>query len=156
MSLSVTPHITTKFGGALILDQHGCVSHCFHLSSSSSAYISLTTELNLSLKILYQIPKVCKLLVSLKVDQPRSLASSTSTISTSRCLGERLMTLWTVRSRVLHASLWNTMTMLVLGRSSGYTLFLHLMERQYKDEISKVELNKGKLQTDRFCHLNSL
>lgn len=62
--------------------------------------------------------------------QPRSLASSTIMTSTSKCLGERLMTLWTVRSRVLHASLWNTMTMLVFGRSSVYTLVLQLMENK--------------------------
>lgn len=36
------------------------------------------------------------------------------------------MTEWTVRSSVLHASLWNTMTTLVRGRLSGYSLFLHL------------------------------
>lgn len=39
------------------------------------------------------------------------------------------MTLCTVRKRVLQASLWKTITMLVLGRSSGYTFVLHLKER---------------------------
>lgn len=61
---------------------------------------------------------------------PLSLASSTSRISTSRCLGERLMTLCTVRKRVLQASLWKTITTLVLGRSSGYTFVLHLSEKR--------------------------
>lgn len=39
------------------------------------------------------------------------------------------MTLWTVRSRVLQASLWKTITTLVLGMSSGYTFVLQLMKQ---------------------------
>lgn len=73
--------------------------------------------------------------------RPRSLASSTSTISTSRILGERLMTLCTVRSRVLQASLWNTMTMLVLGRSSGYTLVLQLSTESGRKKVERLRVS---------------
>lgn len=45
------------------------------------------------------------------------------------CRGERFITLWTVRSRVLQASLWNTMTTLVVGRLSAYTFVLHLQTK---------------------------
>lgn len=76
----------------------------------------------------YSISYILYTLLTYTDYKPRSLASSTRIISTSKCLGERLMTLWTVRSSVLHASLWNTMTMLVLGRSSEYTLVLQLTE----------------------------
>ena len=38
------------------------------------------------------------------------------------------MTLWTVRRSVLQASLWKTITTLVVGRLSGYTFVLHLEE----------------------------
>lgn len=65
---------------------------------------------------------------------PLSLASSTSTISSSRCLGDLSITLWTVRSRVVQASLWNTITTLVRGRSSGYTFVLHLENTQSQEE----------------------
>lgn len=64
---------------------------------------------------------------------PRSLASSTRIISSRSVCGERSMTEWTVRSSVLHASLWNTMTTLVRGRLSGYSLFLHL-QRETRGE----------------------
>lgn len=63
---------------------------------------------------------------TLHTHSPLSLASSTSTISSSSCLGDLSMTLWTVRSSVVHASLWNTITTLVRGRSSGYNFVLHL------------------------------
>ena len=33
---------------------------------------------------------------------------------------------WIVLSRVVQASLWKTMTMLVVGSSDGYDLLLHL------------------------------
>jgi hypothetical protein len=57
---------------------------------------------------------------------PRSLASSTRIISFNNDLGERFITLHTVRNSVDHASLWNTITMLVVGNRNGCFLFLHL------------------------------
>lgn len=75
---------------------------------------------------------------------PLSLASSTSTISSSRGLGDLTMTLWTVRSSVVHASLWNTITTLVRGRSSGYTFVLHLQNIKLGNE------NGQNLQTIKF------
>lgn len=47
---------------------------------------------------------------------PSSLASSTRMTSLSRTAGEVCRTLYTVLSRVLQASLWNTMITLVVGR----------------------------------------
>ena len=55
---------------------------------------------------------------------PRSLASSTRITSLSKFLGDRLITDQTVLRSVLHASLWNTITILVSGRYFGYFLFL--------------------------------
>ena len=49
---------------------------------------------------------------------PRSLKSSTSTISAISSGGERFSTLWTVRRREDQPSLWKGMMMLVLGRVS--------------------------------------
>ena len=50
----------------------------------------------------------------------------TRIISSTRWTGERLMMEWIVLSRVVQASLWKTMTMLVVGSSDGYDLLLHL------------------------------
>lgn len=47
---------------------------------------------------------------------PSVLASSTRMISFSSTAGEACRTLYTVRSSVDHASLWKTMTTLVVGR----------------------------------------
>ena len=52
-------------------------------------------------------------------DAPRSLASSTRMISATSSRGDRTMMVHTVRNSVDQASLWNTMTMLVVGSSSG-------------------------------------
>ena len=49
---------------------------------------------------------------------PRSLKSSTSTISAISSGGERFSTLWTVRRREDQPSLWKGMMMLVLGSVS--------------------------------------
>lgn len=70
---------------------------------------------------------------------PLSLASSTSRISFNNSLGDRLIMLCTVLSRVDQASLWNTMTTLVSGSSEfdGYTFLLHLDKRKlytYSDQ----------------------
>jgi len=51
-------------------------------------------------------------------------------ISSTRLIGDRLMMEWIVLSRVVQASLWNTMTMLVVGSSDGYDLLLHLEEKE--------------------------
>lgn len=51
--------------------------------------------------------------------EPRSLASSTNMISSSNSRGERVMMDQTVRNKVVHASLWNTITMLVVGSNFG-------------------------------------
>lgn len=59
---------------------------------------------------------------------PRSLASSTSMISSSSCHGDLFITLQMVRTSVDQASLWKTMTMLVVGNASlGYDFLLHLL-----------------------------
>lgn len=50
---------------------------------------------------------------------PLSLASSTKIISASNSRGERVMMDHTVRSNVDQASLWKTMTILVVGRRPG-------------------------------------
>jgi hypothetical protein len=50
---------------------------------------------------------------------PLSLASSTRIISASNSRGERVMMDHTVRSNVDQASLWKTMTILVVGRRPG-------------------------------------
>lgn len=55
---------------------------------------------------------------------PRSLASSTRMISFNSALGDLFITDQTVLSRVVHASLWKTITILVSGRYLGYFLFL--------------------------------
>lgn len=47
---------------------------------------------------------------------PSTLASSTRMISLSRMAGEVWRTLYTVLSRVVQASLWNTIITLVVGR----------------------------------------
>lgn len=57
---------------------------------------------------------------------PLSLKSSTRMISAMSCGGERLRTLWTVRSRDDQPSLWKGMMMLVVGRSSAYSFVLQL------------------------------
>jgi len=58
------------------------------------------------------------------INIPRSLASSTRMISFSSDLGDLFITDQTVLSKVVHASLWKTITMLVSGRYLGYFLFL--------------------------------
>jgi hypothetical protein len=58
---------------------------------------------------------------------PLVLASSTRRISCSRLRGDLLTTLCTVRRRVDHASLWNTIITVVLGRLlTSIVLFWHL------------------------------
>lgn len=76
---------------------------------------------------------------------PLSLASSTRTISSSSVCGERSITEWTVRSSVVHASLWNTITTLVRGRLSGYNLFLHL-KRVIKNMEKIIKLHAARIQ----------
>lgn len=62
------------------------------------------------------------------------LASSTRMISLSSAAGEACRTLYTVRSSVDHASLWNTMTTLVVGRGGQRLNFwsMHLREGRIK------------------------
>jgi len=58
---------------------------------------------------------------------PLVLASSTRRISSSSLRGDLLTTLCTVRRRVDHASLWNTMITVVVGRLlKSIVLFWHL------------------------------
>lgn len=57
---------------------------------------------------------------------PLSLASSTRIISFKSGLGDLLITLHTVRNKVDQASLWNTITIEVVGNSAGYCFDLHL------------------------------
>lgn len=63
---------------------------------------------------------------------PSVLASSTRMISFSRRAGEACRTLYTVRSSVDQASLWKTMTTLVVGRGGHRLNFwsMHLRERK--------------------------
>ena len=49
------------------------------------------------------------------IHSPLSLASSTKIISFKRARGERFITLQTVRNNVVQASLWNTITIEVVG-----------------------------------------
>lgn len=60
---------------------------------------------------------------------PCSLLSSTNMISFNNVRGDRLMTDQTVLNNVLHASLWNTITMLVSGRYLLYFLVLQPSNR---------------------------
>ena len=57
-------------------------------------------------------------------------------ISLSSAAGEACRTLYTVRSSVDHASLWNTMTTLVVGRGGQRLNFwsMHLREGRIKKE----------------------
>ena len=57
---------------------------------------------------------------------PLSLASSTRIISFKSGRGDLLITLHTVRNKVDQASLWNTITIEVVGNSAGYCFDLHL------------------------------
>lgn len=57
---------------------------------------------------------------------PRSLASSTSKISSNKCFGDRLITLQTVLIKTDQASLWNTIIIDVVGKSDRYFLLIHL------------------------------
>ena len=45
--------------------------------------------------------------------------------SSTSSQGDLLIMEWTVRSSVVQASLWNTITMEVVGSKLGYTLDLH-------------------------------
>lgn len=54
------------------------------------------------------------------------------------------MTLCTVRSSVLQASLWKTITTLVLGMSSGYTFVLQLM-KQNKEKFDQEKAKRRRL-----------
>lgn len=82
--------------------------------------------------------------------RPFSLASSTSIISLSNGRGDLLMVLHMVRMRVDHASLWNTITTLVVGSRSGYCLFLHLQQN-----IS-LEHNISDIVNHRRVHLQEI
>lgn len=63
---------------------------------------------------------------------PSVLASSTKMISFRRRAGEACRTLYTVRSSVDQASLWKTMTTLVVGKGGHRLNFwsMHLRERK--------------------------
>jgi len=64
--------------------------------------------------------------VRITVIVPLSLASSTRIISFKSGRGDLLITLHTVRNKVDQASLWNTITIEVVGNSVGYCFDLHL------------------------------
>lgn len=64
--------------------------------------------------------------VRITVIVPLSLASSTRIISFKSGRGDLLITLHTVRNKVDQASLWNTITIEVVGNSAGYCFDLHL------------------------------
>ena len=51
-------------------------------------------------------------------------------ISRTRCGGERSSTLWIVRSKAFHASLWNIIITLVSGSLSAYFSCRHLRKNQ--------------------------
>ena len=55
-----------------------------------------------------------------------SLQSSTSIICLRNAGGDLERTLWTVRSNVDQASLWNIIITLAVGRIIGYCIFKHL------------------------------
>lgn len=85
---------------------------------------------------------------SISISIPMSLASSTRTISRRRAGGERLMTECTVRSSVLHASLWNTITTDVSGSArpstaSSYDFFEHLRARAEHTHGASGPLRSG-------------
>ena len=52
------------------------------------------------------------------------------------------MTLWTVLNKVDHASLWNTITMLVFGKYLGYSFFLQLELLKKNEEKLKYKTKK--------------
>ena len=64
--------------------------------------------------------------VQITIIVPLSLASSTRIISFKSGRGDLLITLHTVRNKVDQASLWNTITIEVVGNSAGYCFDLHL------------------------------
>lgn len=69
---------------------------------------------------------------------PSSLASSTRMTSFRRMAGEVCRTLYTVLSRVLQASLWNTMITLVVGRG-GHRLKVCSIHLWQKEQGGKKE-----------------
>lgn len=71
---------------------------------------------------------VCLIVVYAAIYKPLSLASSTKMISFRSERGERLITLHTVRNSVVQASLWNTITIEVVGSFGGYCFFLQLRD----------------------------
>jgi len=71
---------------------------------------------------------------------PFSLASSTRMISCTSRHGDRLMMLQIVRSRVDHASLWNTITMLVLGNLSTSYVFRLQLQHMGQSNLTKSRI----------------
>jgi len=59
-------------------------------------------------------------------------------ISFRRARGDLLITLHTVLNKVLQASLWNTITMEVVGNNLGYTLLLHLKSEKKGFSLNEV------------------
>jgi len=67
-----------------------------------------------------------------RVTVPRSLASSTRIISVMSWRGDRMIILHSIRTRVDHASLWNTLTMLTDDNTlTSYDFFLQLQRQTH-------------------------
>ena len=67
-----------------------------------------------------------------RIQLPLLLLSSTKIISSSSSGGEVLIILWIVLNKVDQASLWKTITMLVVGSNGEYDLSLHLKYKNKK------------------------
>ena len=67
---------------------------------------------------------------------PLSLASSTKIISCKYFGGVLFITLWTVLSKVDHASLWKHIMMDVVGKSVGYFVAWQLRRRRVEIRYS--------------------
>lgn len=75
---------------------------------------------------------------------PSVLASSTRMISFSKMAGLVCRTLYTVRSRVDQASLWNTMTTLVVGSGGQRRNFWSTHLERWKDGHSSLSPGGGR------------
>lgn len=80
---------------------------------------------------------------------PSVLASSTRMISFSKMAGLVCRTLYTVRSRVDQASLWNTMTTLVVGSGGQRRNFWSTHLERWKDGHSSLSPGGGEGQRSR-------
>lgn len=93
-----------------------------------------------------------------------SEASSTRMISSNSSLGDLNIMECIVLNNVVQASLWNTITTLVVGSKAGYCLLLHLNKRRKntyltrkksllilsKKGIGMIRLFDGKIETQLY------